>query len=146
MNLNYEMVFDPPKKDLEAIDRGLHEFNLCCLGEAVIYDYVQVAIFARDQEDTVIGGIYGDLMWDWLYIQTLWVTPAYRDRGIGTKLLAMAEEAARSRGIYGSHLETTDFQALDFYLKNGYQVFVKLEGKPVGSTWYYIKKKLCDLP
>jgi hypothetical protein len=39
------------------------------------------------------------------------------------------------------HLETTSFQALDFYLKNGYEVFGQLEGKPAGHTWYYLKKE-----
>jgi hypothetical protein len=47
-----------------------------------------------------------------------------------------------SKGFLGSHTETADFQALDFYLKSGYEVFGKLEGKPKGTTWYFIKKVL----
>lgn len=140
--LTYETVFDPPAESLTPIEQGLHAFNLRHLGEEVIYTYHRVAIFARDEAGTVIGGIHGELAWDWLYIKSLWVEEAYRGQGIGTRLLQAIEEAAISKGFYKSHLETTGFQALEFYLNAGYEVFGELEGKPAGSTWYYIKKEL----
>jgi len=90
----------------------------------------------------VIGGVHGELCWDWLYIRSFWVEESHRGRGIGTRLLQEIEQAAMSNGIYRSHLETTDFQALQFYLDRGYEVFGRLEGKPAGSDWYYIKKVL----
>jgi GNAT superfamily N-acetyltransferase len=143
-DLNTETVFDPPAESLAPIDRGLHEFNLACLGKATIHRYHKVAVFARDKDGTMIGGIYGELLWDWLHIDTLWVHEAHRGQGIATRLLAQIEEAAASKGFCGSHLETTDFQALGFYLKNGYEIFGELEGKPAGSTWYYIKKRIIE--
>ncbi len=108
----------------------------------MIYDYHRVGIFAKDEVGTVIGGIHGELCWGWLYIKSLWVEKSHRGQGIGKELLQLIEEAAVSRGFFGSHLETTGFQALDFYLAQGYEVFGELEGKPVGSTWYYLKKNL----
>ena len=141
-NVDYATVFNPQDEDLEPIRRGLHEYNVSKLGTDVIDNYTRLAIVARDAENRVVGGIYGELFWDWLYIQTLWVDEEHRGQGIGTRLLAMAEDAAVSKGFHKSHLETTNFQGLAFYLKNGYQVFGALEGKPAGSTWYYIKKEL----
>jgi hypothetical protein len=57
-------------------------------------------------------------------------------------LLKQIEAEAIAKGFHGSHLETTDFQAVDFYLQNDYEVFGELEGKPKGYTWYYMKKIL----
>jgi GNAT superfamily N-acetyltransferase len=90
----------------------------------------------------VIGGIHGEIFYDWLHIDTFWVDETHRGQGIGTRLLAQIEETALGKGCHGSHLETIDFQALGFYLKNRYAVFGQLEDKPKGSTWYYLKKKL----
>ena len=139
-----ETVFDPPAESLARLDRGLHEFNLARLGEDTIHRYHRVAVFARDRDGTLIGGIHGELFWDWLHIDTLWVHEAHRGQGIATQLLAQIERTAAAKGFYGSHLETTDFQALGFYLKNGYEIFGELEGKPAGSTWYYIKKRIIE--
>jgi ribosomal protein S18 acetylase RimI-like enzyme len=52
------------------------------------------------------------------------------------------EEDARRRGCVGAHVETTDYQALPFYEKRGYAVFGVLEGYPVGSRSYYLRKVL----
>jgi len=140
----YEVVFEPTQEDLACIDRGLHEFNLECLGEQVIYNYHRVVILAKDQAGNVIGGVHGELCWDWLYIKALWVRRRHRGQGIGTRLLREIERAAVSKGFYKSHLETTDFQALGFYVKRGYEVFGELDGKPAGSTWYYVKRFLTE--
>ena len=142
----YETVFEPSPEDQAAIDQGLHEFNLGHLGEQVIYNYHRVAVLARDQAGAVIGGVHGELCWEWLYIKTLWVARQRRGQGIGTRLLYGIERAAISKGFYRSHLETTSFQALGFYEKHGYEVFGTLVGKPEGSTWYYIKKSLSRSP
>ena len=41
-----------------------------------------------------------------------------------------------------AHLDTFDFQARDFYLKNGYDVFGLLDDCPEGHTRYYLSKHL----
>jgi ribosomal protein S18 acetylase RimI-like enzyme len=142
------VVFDPTPEDLRAIDRGLHEYNVAHLGQEVVLNYQRVAVLACDEQGDVMGGIHGGLVWEWLHIQSLWVAEGHRGRGIGSSLVASIERTAISRGFFHSHLETTDFQALGFYLKNGYEIFGELEGKPAGATWYYLKKDLgggpCD--
>ena len=40
------------------------------------------------------------------------------------------------------HLDTFDFQAKDFYLKHGYEVFGVLDDCPKGHKRYYMKKVL----
>ena len=141
-SLTYHVALDPPSETVEAVERGLHAFNLAHLGEDVIYDYHSLAVVVRDAEGEVVGGIHGELCWDWLYIKSAWVAEGYRGQGIGTGLLSRIEEAALRRGFSRAHLETTDFQALGFYLRHGYETFGRLPDKPAGHTWYYLKKDL----
>lgn len=140
--MRFDVVFSPPVETVRAVERSLHEFNLAHLGEGVIYDYDEVVVLGRGAGDQVVGGVYGELGWDWLYVKTMWVAQEHRHRGTGTRLLEEIEKAALSKGFEHAHLETSDFQALEFYLKNGYEVFGQLEGKPAGHTRYYLKKDL----
>ena len=140
--LRIETTLNPSNEHIKIINKGLHEFNLAQLGKTVIYNYFKVLVIAKEQDGSVIGGIHGDMSWDWLHIDTLWVDEYYREQGIGSHLLNQVEKEAISKGFYGSHLETTDFQAVNFYLKNGYEVFGTLEGKPKDHKWFFMRKKL----
>jgi ribosomal protein S18 acetylase RimI-like enzyme len=141
-NIDFKTILDPATEVERPIHRGLHNYNLAHLGEDTLHNYARLAIVAHNEAGDVIGGIVADLIWEWLYIDVLWVDDAYRGQGIGSRLLAMAEEIAVSKGFCNAHLETTDFQAFEFYKKRGYEVFGTLEGKPSGHTWFYIKKAL----
>ncbi len=107
-NLTYDTIFNPDTTITGPLDHGLARFNRAALGD---YDYARVAVTVTNDDGDIIGGIYGDLLWDWLYIQTLWVDEAYRGRGIATRLLRQAEQVALARGIHKLHVETTSFQA-----------------------------------
>lgn len=144
--LQYETRFQFDADTIEPLESGLHEYNLAHLGEEVIYRYHRVAVLAYGPEGRVAGGIHGEMFWDWLYIHTMWVEDRLRGQGIGTQLLERIERAATEKGFYGSHVETTDFQALEFYRRNGYEIFGVLEGKPAGHNWYYLKKQLQPVP
>ena len=140
--MDYQTVIDPSDQACAAIDDGLRVYNLEHLGQAMISNDHRVLVKVEDREGNLIGGVYGEMFWDWLHVKTLWVSKDHRGRGIGSALLRKVEQAALLRGFHGCHLETTSFQALDFYRKHGYEIFGELEGKPQGTTWYFIKKKL----
>jgi hypothetical protein len=57
-------------------------------------------------------------------------------------LLQKVEDQAKSFGSKLLHLDTFDFQARDFYLKQGYEIFGTLENCPEGHNRYYFQKKL----
>lgn len=132
----------PNKEQLEPVQHGLHQHNLAHLGKETIENYHLFVINAYDESGEVIGGIHAELVWEWLYIRDLWVDARQRGQGIGAQLLAQAEAIAREKGFANSHLETTEYQARDFYLKCGYEIFGELPDKPKGHTWYYLKKNL----
>ena len=69
-------------------------------------------------EDEIIGGLIGGTYWGWLYIDRFWIRKDFRKLGFGSKLLKMAEKEAMDRGCKNAHLDTHDFQAVEFYRKN----------------------------
>ena len=83
--------------------------------------------------------------WNVAYIDTLCVDEAYRGKGLGAKLLAEVESAAKEKGCYLIYLDTFDFQAKEFYEKQGYAVFGVLDDCPKGHCRYYLKKALSTL-
>ena len=61
----------------------------------------------------------------WLYIELAWVDESVRKKGSGSRLLTLLENAVLEAGIDKIHLNTGSFQALEFYLKNGYIIFAE---------------------
>jgi GNAT superfamily N-acetyltransferase len=125
--------------DETLVVRGLLAFNEARLGPA---DDHPANFVARDARGNVVGGILGRMRWRWLYIAKLWVDDGARGQGIGKRLMAAAEDLARSRGCTDVSLDTFDFQARPFYEKLGYELFGTLEGYPPGSRQYYLRKRL----
>ena len=121
-----------------AIVRGLLSFNEAWIGPSKDQP---VRFVARD-ELGVVGGLLGHTKWSWLYVAKLWVDERGRGRGIGTQLLAAAEELARSRGCTDACLDTFEYQARPFYEKLGYQLFGTLDGYPPGFRQFYLRKRL----
>jgi GNAT superfamily N-acetyltransferase len=125
--------------DEALVVRGLLAFNEDRLGPA---DERPVKFVARDSRGVVVGGILGHTRWRWVYIAKLWVDDRARGQGLGTRLMAAAEDLARSRGCTDVSLDTFDYQARPFYEKLGYELFGALEGYPPGSRQYYLQKRL----
>ena len=128
---------DPSPADVEAVRRGLRAYNHRFAGELGERRY---GCFGRDETGRVIGGAHGTVAWSWLYVERLWVEDGYRGQGVGAEILARLERLALSDGIFRFQVETTSFQALDFYLKQGYEVYAQLEDSPPGYTDYSLKK------
>lgn len=74
------------------------------------------------EDDVLIGGVYGYFTPRWLYVDTLWVSPASRGQNLGTRLITTLEQAAVQRGIMRAFLGTSSFQARPFYERLGYSV------------------------
>ncbi|MDP9203262.1 MAG: GNAT family N-acetyltransferase [Gemmatimonadota bacterium] len=125
--------------DEALVVRRLLAFNEGRLGPA---DEQPVKFVARDSTGVVVGGILGHTRWRWLYVAKLWVDERARGHRLGTRLMAAAEELARSRGCIGVSLDTFEYQARPFYEKLGYELFGTLEGYPPGSRQYYLRKRL----
>ena len=76
----------------------------------------------------------------WLFIHLLWVKEEERGKGIGRDLLRKAEEEGRAFGCRFAFVDTFEFQAPDFYVKEGYrEVYSMLVHEETGRHFYYTK-------
>jgi GNAT superfamily N-acetyltransferase len=100
-------------------------------------------VWALDAAGDLAGGLVGHTWATWLHVTYLWVDERHRGAGLGSRLLARAEETAREdRGCHSSRLETWDFQAPGFYQRQGYEVVCVIPDYPPGITEYTLTKRL----
>ncbi len=138
MNSPVKIIEQPSAKDREAILGGLVAFNRIHAPPAEA-EALCVGIVGDDGELT--GGLYGTTSYDWLAIELLFVPQALRSSGLGSQLLARAEEQARARGCIGAWLDTFSFQARGFYEKLGYELVGTIPDHPVGGARYFLTKR-----
>jgi GNAT superfamily N-acetyltransferase len=81
-----------------------------------------ICIHRADPNGGIAGGLYGMIAYDWLAIELLFIPEDLRRRGLGSQLVAEAEEQARTRGCIGAWLDTFSFQARRFYERQGYSL------------------------
>ncbi|MEG3627194.1 GNAT family N-acetyltransferase [Streptomyces poriticola] len=100
-------------------------------------------VWALDDGGALAGGLVGHTWTSWLHVTYLWVDAPHRGTGVGSALLAEAERTARTRrGCTSVRLETWDFQAPEFYRKQGYEVVCVIPDYPPGITEYTLTKRL----
>ena len=95
-----------------------------------------------DDDQQVLAILTIDVLWDWAYVDELWVHPEARGTGLGKRLMNLAEEFAEQRGQSGIWLWTQSWQAEGFYRQLGYEEFTRLEDFPKGYTRIGFRKRL----
>jgi len=138
---DYKIILtaSPQAEDIKAIEHGLTAYNA---SQGIPFDWVPLGIFIRGPGDEILGGLKGGTYWGWLYVGTLWIHEDLRGRGFGRWLLSLAEEEAIKRDCKHSFLDTTSFQALPFYQKQGYMLYSQLDDFPPGHSRYFLRKSL----
>lgn len=137
MPFNIKIESSPDEEVQRLIDNGLDSFNAERYGP----DNAQnLWALAHDDDGNVVGGLKGRTFYSWLFIDWLWVSPVARGHGVGSDLIARAEEAARERECVGAYVDTFSFQAPDFYRQNGYEEFGRIDGLPPGHACIWLKK------
>lgn len=130
------------KKAKEYIDDELYKFNLKYFPKDLVGRYEEINLFLKDENDNVRGGILSAVNWNWLEIYTLILDEDLRHSGYGTKLLLEIEKIALDKKCDFIKVDTLSFQALDFYKKNGYQVYGSIDNVGRDYEHYYLKKDL----
>jgi ribosomal protein S18 acetylase RimI-like enzyme len=130
---------EAPEAERAAISDAIDAWNMETTG---VRDFRPIAIFLRDDADTVRGGITGGVWGGWLHIVGLWVDRDLRGRGLGRELVLAAEAEARDAGARHAFLETHSFQAPGLYRKLGYVAFGEIEDYPPGETQVFLRKEL----
>lgn len=141
--MDIEVTIEPSTADLEFISQGIQAFNRqAAPGIPEVAEDLKFAVFARNAEGKIVGGIRANAFWGYLCIELLWLDEAARGSGVGARLMLDAEAFALQHGFTRSRVETTSFQAKPFYEKLGCEVYGVLEDCPEGHTSYYLKKQL----
>ncbi|HTZ79836.1 MAG TPA: GNAT family N-acetyltransferase [Stellaceae bacterium] len=126
--------------DAEAIQAGLARFNAETAGYV---DAKPLTVVARDPlSGAVVGGILGRTSFGLLFVDTIHLDRRLRGAGIGSRMLAMAEEEARRRGCRRAVLYTISFQAPGFYARNGWRTFGEIPCEPPGTSRVFMTKEL----
>ncbi|WP_232517394.1 GNAT family N-acetyltransferase [Aquimarina aggregata] len=145
MEMKTEFSIEPcEKENIKKIVDGINEYNLSKV-PAIADIWTRLEFVAKDENGIEIGGILAGLgYWNGLEINILWVKEEYRKKGVGTRILKHAEKIAIEKGAKISMLDTFDFQAEEFYLKNGYNPIGEMNGFPEGHRRIYFSKELTE--
>lgn len=92
--------------------------------------------------DKFVGGVFGYIAEDYLYVSLLWVDEKYRGHQIASNLMDKIENEAVEKGYKQFYLGTCTFQALEFYEKRGYSVKMIVNNCPVGYDDYLMIKNV----
>ncbi|MEP3275137.1 MAG: GNAT family N-acetyltransferase [Stappiaceae bacterium] len=91
---------------------------------------VSCVFVARDETDTIVGGLAGSTSYGWLLIKTLWIADRHQGAGLGRTLVQRAEERGRELGCHAAWLDTSSPGARMFYEKMGFCTFGSLGNRP----------------
>lgn len=134
-NIKFIVDSNPTIADDKVIRKGIVSFNSQIINEEATH----FSIFAKD-EDQIIGGA---LIWehgDALYIDVLWCNEDYRKKGIGTKIVALIEEAAKTKQRLKLFVDTYAFQAQIFYQKHGFYCIGTIPQYLLGHDRIFMRK------
>ncbi len=129
------------QEDLDTIVDGLVASNRERAELRDEWAWAELGVVAR-RDGEVVGGGVGRTGWGWLYVARLWVANELRGSGLGSRVMATMESAARERGCVGVWLDTFSFQARPFYESLGYRQFGELGDFPPGHSRHFMAKRL----
>jgi GNAT superfamily N-acetyltransferase len=129
----------PAETEWLWLEESINQFNMQLTG---YHDYRPLAMFIRDPVGVIIAGLTAFTWGGTLRILVLWVHENWRRHGLGTQLLAAAEQEARARGCKQAIVETHSFQAPEFYPQRGYTACGLTDDYPVGYQYIAFQKRL----
>jgi len=128
----------PDPRDIELLEARIRREASAAMG---LGDEIDLAIFVRE-EGEVVAGISGWTWGDCCELQSLWVQPSLRGRGLASRLLAAAEAEAAARGCVQTVHFTYEFQAGVLYERNGYKLVARVKDFPSGTDALWYQKEL----
>lgn len=140
----YQVVVDyaPCHSDNEIVKEGLIKCFETQFGERD----KPFSIFLKNDSGKVFGGIQAFRDTESVYIDAMWVEESLQKQGYGTKLLGAVEQEAIKNGCIFSLVDTWDFQAEEFYLKNGYERIGEIKNYWHGHSKIFLRKNIRPSP
>ena len=142
--MEFHVEDHPDPRDIEVLETQIRREASAAMG---LGDEVDLAILVRDA-GRIVAGISGWTWGDCCELQSLWVEPSLRGRGLATQLIAAAEAEAAARGCSQTVHFTYAFQARALYERNGYELVGRVSDFPSGTDvlWYHKHLKPAEFP
>ena len=123
-----------------VVTGGLADYNRETFGRV---DSQILDILVRDPDTgEIVGGLLGHTSLGLFFLDLFYLPKELRRGGLGSRLIAQAEEEARRRGCTAAFVITVTFQAPGFYEKHGYRRFGEIACPPDGATRIFLSKPL----
>ncbi|KXT63812.1 GNAT family N-acetyltransferase [Streptococcus sp. DD04] len=128
----------------DFIKRVFYEQYEASFGPAMLEKLEPQDYYLRREEDgQLIALLHAQQVLENIHIKALVVDKEHQKKGLGASLLAELEEKAVEAGVTSITLSTKSYQARDFYIKQGYEIYASLEDVPKkGVVKYHFIKRL----
>jgi GNAT superfamily N-acetyltransferase len=144
MSIDVVVTQTPSAEVVSQISNDLDLFNIAMTD---IADRTPLGVLAVDTATgKVKGGISGRTSLGMLFIDIFFLPAELRGDGLGTRLLAAAEDEGRRRGCKSAVLYTLSFQAPGFYTRHGWTIFGEVPCDPPGTRRIFLSKDLSAKP
>jgi GNAT superfamily N-acetyltransferase len=123
-----------------VVTGGLAAYNKETFGRV---DTRTLDILVRDgTSGEIVGGLLGRSSLGLFFLDLFYLPKELRRSGLGSRMIALAEDEARRRGCTAAFVYTVTFQAPDFYERHGYRRFGEIACPPDGATRIFLSKTL----
>ena len=137
MKNKIEYISHPSPADIDRLTQKINQ-ETAEFGEARPF-----AFFIRDNEENIIAGANGFLIYGTVYTDQLWVDPNYRNQGLARKIMDKVHELGKLEGCKVATIQTMSFQkAATFYKNLGYVQDFKRYGYVDNSYCIFMRKEL----
>lgn len=137
--MEFRLNNDVHQSDIDRLQNGLNLHQSVNLDQVIEKNTFSVEVY----DNGYCGGLIATCNGDWLCIKYLWVDGSLRGKGVGSQALDTAEKNAIANGCKQALVDTLSYQALPFYLTNGYEIINTINDFPIaGVSRYYLTKKL----
>ena len=128
----------------DFIKRVFDEQYEACFGPDMLEKLeLQDYYLTREEDGQLIALLHAQQVMENIHVKALVVDKEHQKKGLGASLLAELEEKAVEAGVTSITLSTKSYQARDFYIKQGYEIYASLTDVPQkGITKYHFIKRL----
>lgn len=121
-----------------VIGGGLAAYNAIHFRPA---DTTTLDVVVRDAgSGKSVGGLLGHTSFGLFFLDLFYLPEELRGDGLGSRIIALAEDEARRRGCTAAFVYTVTFQAPGFYERCGYRRFGEIACPPDGATRIFLRK------
>jgi GNAT superfamily N-acetyltransferase len=132
--MTLEYIFALSSEDIDFLTQKINK-ETPEFGEAHPF-----ALFIRDENNQIIAGCNGSVIFGSIYTDQLWVQPDYRKNGLGHKLMEAVHDYGRKSGCSMATVATMSVQgAKTFYEKLGYVSDFERHGYTQHSSCIFLK-------